>query len=212
LQQHQKLISGATQRSQTAGNNRHLRLESRHSGRALYFQFPCARGAAAVSATRRGLPKFIPQVGDGPIACKELGQRISVQIRNLPEEEFAMATTIDARRETVSLIGSDKIEGTAVYGADDRKIGSVQRVMIDKISGKVAYAVVSFGGFLGMGEDYYPMPWPNLKYDTAVGGYRVGITEDQLKSAPKFNRNTDWDWSDRARDETVYEYYHTPLW
>jgi hypothetical protein len=88
-----------------------------------------------------------------------------------------MATTVDAWRETVLLIGSDKVEGTAVYGADDRKIGTVQRVMIDKISGRVAYAVVSFGGFLGMGEDYYPMPWPNLKYDTALGGYRVGVTE-----------------------------------
>jgi hypothetical protein len=70
-----------------------------------------------------------------------------------------MATTVSDRSETVSLIGSDKVEGTAVYGADKRKIGSVQRVMIDKISGKVAYAVVSFGGFLGMGEDYYPMPF-----------------------------------------------------
>jgi hypothetical protein len=84
--------------------------------------------------------------------------------------------------------------------------------MIDKISGKVAYAVVSFGGFLGMGEDYYPMPWPNLKYDTRLGGYRVGVTEDQLKGAPKYNRNTDWDWSDRARDRSVYDYYKTPLW
>jgi hypothetical protein len=55
------------------------------------------------------------------------------------------------------------VEGTPVYGADDRKIGTVQRVMIDKISGKVAYAVISFGGFLGMGEDYYPMPWAALR-------------------------------------------------
>ena len=70
-----------------------------------------------------------------------------------------METTVNARRETDSLIGSDKVEGTAVYGRDGRNIGSVQRVMIDKRSGKVAYAVVSFGGFLGMGEDYYPMPW-----------------------------------------------------
>jgi hypothetical protein len=123
-----------------------------------------------------------------------------------------MATRVDARRETASLIGSDKVEGTAVYGPDDRKIGTVQRVMIDKTSGKVAYAVVSFGGFLGMGEDYYPMPWPNLKYDTSLGGYRVGITEDQLKGAPKFNRNTEWDWSDRSRDKAVYDYYRTPLW
>jgi PRC-barrel domain protein len=123
-----------------------------------------------------------------------------------------MATTVDARRETTTLIGSDKVEGTAVYGADNRKIGTLQRVMIDKMSGKVAYAVVSFGGFLGMGEDYYPLPWANLKYDTSLGGYRVGITEDQLKGAPKFNRNTDWDWSDRSRDKAVYDYYHTPLW
>jgi hypothetical protein len=84
--------------------------------------------------------------------------------------------------------------------------------MIDKISGKVAYAVVSFGGFLGMGEHYYPMPWPNLKYDTRLGGYRVGVTEDQLKGAPKYSRSTDWNWSDRANDRRVYDYYNTPLW
>jgi PRC-barrel domain len=125
---------------------------------------------------------------------------------------MATKTTVDARRETASFIGSDKVEGTAVYGPDDRKIGTVQRVMIDKISGKVAYAVVSFGGFLGMGEDYYPMPWSKLDYDTSLGGYRVDITEDQLKGAPKFNRSTDWNWSDRSRDTTVYDYYNTPLW
>jgi hypothetical protein len=111
-----------------------------------------------------------------------------------------MATTVDARRETVSLIGSDKVDGTAVYGADNKKIGNVQRVMIDKISGKVAYAVISFGGFMGMGEDYYPLPWSNLKYDTRLGGYRVNVTEGQLKDAPKFTRSTDWDWSNRAND------------
>jgi hypothetical protein len=93
-------------------------------------------------------------------------------------------TMTDDRRETTSLIGSDKVEGTAVYGADDQKIGSIQRVMIDKISGKVAYAVTSFGGFLGIGEDYYPLPWPTLKYDTRLGGYRTGITIDQLRGAP----------------------------
>ena len=61
-----------------------------------------------------------------------------------------MATMTSAEtRETTSLIGSDKVEGTAVYGADHEKIGSIERVMIDKISGKVAYAVLSFGGFLG---------------------------------------------------------------
>lgn len=123
-----------------------------------------------------------------------------------------MATTVDSRRETVSLIASDKVQGTNVYGADDKKIGSVQRVMIDKISGKVAYAVISFGGFLGLGEDYYPLPWPSLKYDTRVDGYRVGVTEDQLINAPKFSQSTDWNWADRARDREVYAYWDEPLW
>lgn len=120
-----------------------------------------------------------------------------------------MATTVDTRRETVSLIGSDKVEGTPVYGADDRKIGSVQRVMIDKMSGKVAYAVISSGGFLGMGEDYYPLPWSNLKYDANLGGYRVDVSEDELKGAPKYSSSTDWDWSDRASDREVYDYCRT---
>jgi hypothetical protein len=63
-----------------------------------------------------------------------------------------------------------------------------------------------------MGEDYYPVPWASLKYDTSLGGYRTGITQDQLKGAPKFNGNTEWDWSDRSRDRAVYDYYRTPLW
>jgi hypothetical protein len=120
--------------------------------------------------------------------------------------------TVDDRRETVSLIGSDKVEGTAVYGMDDRKIGSVQRVMIDKVSGKIAYAVVSFGGFLGMGEEYFPMPWAALKYVPDLEGYRANVTEDQLKGAPKFNQNTEWNWSDRSRGRTVDDYYGTPPW
>lgn len=109
-------------------------------------------------------------------------------------------------------MGSDKVEGTAVYGADDQKIGSIQRIMIDKISGKVAYAVTSFGGFLGIGEDYYPLPWPTLKYDTRLGGYRTGLTVDRLQGAPKYPSTADWDWNDRARDREVYDYYKAPLW
>ena len=65
-------------------------------------------------------------------------------------------------RETTNLIGSDKVEGTAVYGADEQQIGSIERVMIDKRSGKVSYAVLSFGGFLGIGDDHYPLPWNSL--------------------------------------------------
>src|ERR1700732_1775891 len=110
-------------------------------------------------------------------------------------------------RETGSLIGSDKVEGTAVYGANDTKIGSIERVMIDKMSGKVSYAVLSFGGFLGIGDDHYPLPWQSLKYDTNLGGYRTGITETQLKGAPKYSNDNAWNWSDPARAQAVNDYY-----
>lgn len=102
-----------------------------------------------------------------------------------------MATTLE-KRETAALIGSDKVDGTAVYGTDQQKIGSIERVMIDKTTGKVAYAVLSFGGFMGMGEDYYPVPWPTLKYDTSLDGYRVNLTKDQLTKAPKYTENQGW--------------------
>ena len=110
-------------------------------------------------------------------------------------------------RETVSLIGSDKVEGTAVFGVDDTKIGFIERVMIDKVSGKISYAVLRFGGFLGIGDDHYPLPWQSLKYDVDLGGYRTGITESQLKSAPKYGDGNAWNWSDPTGARAVDDYY-----
>jgi hypothetical protein len=132
--------------------------------------------------------------------------------QSIGKERQMATTTIESRDETSSLIGSDKVDGTTVYGADGQKIGEVERVMIDKISGKVAYAVLSFGGFLGIGEDYYPVPWSMLDYDTSLGGYRVSITKDQLDRAPKYSESTGWHWS-RENDRRVYDYYRVdPYW
>jgi PRC-barrel domain protein len=116
-----------------------------------------------------------------------------------------------AEKEAGNLIGSDKVEGTAVYGADDAKIGSIERVMIDKKSGMVSYAVLGFGGILGLGNDHYPLPWQSLKYDTRLGGYVTGITEKQLRGAPKFGDERDWDWADAARNRAVDDYYSVPV-
>lgn len=126
---------------------------------------------------------------------------------------MAIASTPTVQsRETTSLIGSDKVEGTDVYGADQKKIGKLERVMIDKISGKVAYAVLSFGGFLGIGEDYYPVPWTTLKYDPNLGGYLVNLTRDKLDKAPKYTQSTGWNWT-RENDQRVYDYYGaSPYW
>src|SRR4029450_13649949 len=89
-------------------------------------------------------------------------------------------------RETAGLISTDKVEGTNVYGATDEKIGYIERVIIDKRSGQVAYAVLRFGGFLGIGSDYYPIPWASLSYDTSFGGYRTNRTHERLQGAPKY--------------------------
>jgi hypothetical protein len=121
-------------------------------------------------------------------------------------------TTLEGR-ETASLIGSDKVEGTPVYRSRGDRIGQIERIMIDKISGKVAYAVMSFGGFMGIGEDYYPLPWSLLTYNTKLGGYEVNVSEQQLKGAPKYSKHESWDWSDRARDKLVSDYYGVgPYW
>ena len=125
-----------------------------------------------------------------------------------------MATTSSVEtRETASLIGSDKVEGTAVYGADEQKIGEIDAANQQHAAhGKVAYAVLSFGGFLGIGEDYYPVPWSILSYDTRLGGYRTNLTVEQLDRAPKYSQSTGWNWN-RENEQRVFSYYNTrPYW
>lgn len=110
-------------------------------------------------------------------------------------------------KEIGTLIGSDKVQGTAVFGPDDARIGSIERLMIDKRSGKISYAVLSFGGFLGIGDDHYPLPWASLKYDTALGGYRTGITEKHLEGAPKYSDVNSWNWDDDTTLQGVGSHY-----
>ena len=85
-----------------------------------------------------------------------------------------MAVSTSSARTGKPLIESDRVEGTSVYSTNGDSIGSVKRLMIDKVSGRVAYAVVSFGGFLGLGSDEFTVPWSKLTYDTLarIGWYR----------------------------------------
>lgn len=93
-----------------------------------------------------------------------------------------------AADETGKLISADKVIGTAVYNAGGNRLGTIHSVMLHKISGRVAYAVMSFGGFLGIGERFHPLPWDVLTYDEDKGGYNIDKTEDQLRSAPHYSR------------------------
>ncbi|HEV2080549.1 MAG TPA: PRC-barrel domain-containing protein, partial [Allosphingosinicella sp.] len=108
--------------------------------------------------------------------------------------------------ETSRLIGSNKVEGTAVYGRDGNRLGSIYNFMVDKLSGKVEYAVMSYGGMLGMGQRYYPLPWQMLTYDTRQGGYRIDMTERDLKDAPSFDRETEPQFNESYGDR-VHRWY-----
>ena len=110
------------------------------------------------------------------------------------------------------LIESDRVEGTTVYDPGGNDIGSIKRLMIEKMNGRVAYAVMSFGGFLGMGAEEHAVPWSKLTYDTNLGGYRTDVTEQQLRGAPTFTRDRDWDWSDRSRERQLHDYYRAPYY
>jgi sporulation protein YlmC with PRC-barrel domain len=117
-----------------------------------------------------------------------------------------------AHDETASLIASDKVEGTAVYRSNGDRIGRIETIMLDKRSGDVAYAVMSFGGFLGMGSERFPIPWSLLSYNEDLGGYEVNVSDDQLKNAPKYTNESDWDWDDAQTGRDVYDYYGIVPW
>jgi len=97
-----------------------------------------------------------------------------------------------------------------VYGLGREKVGEIDHLMIDKLSGRVIYAVMSFGGFLGLGHSHYPVPWGALKYDTSLGGFRTTITEEQLRDAPAFSDDS---WGDRDWETVTHRHYGVePYW
>ena len=113
-------------------------------------------------------------------------------------------------RETPTLIASDKVEGTAVYDVNDNHIGSIERIILEKHGGRVAYAVLSFGGFLGIGNERYPLPWEKLTYDERLDGYRIDLTKEQIENAPSLDDDDDSGEWFRDNGRKIYDYYGVP--
>ncbi|WP_417524617.1 PRC-barrel domain-containing protein [Marinovum sp.] len=108
-----------------------------------------------------------------------------------------------------NLVSSSDVNGTAVYGRDGTHIGTIDHLMIDKQSGKVAYAVMGFGGFLGLGEDHHPVPWGKLNYDVSRDGFVTDLTEAEVQGAPE--RRDDWH-RDRDWEQRMHEHYDAPFY
>ena len=107
-----------------------------------------------------------------------------------------MASVKDPNDTHGRLIAADQVEGTTIYNPAGDNLGSVEDVMIDKVTGKIAYAVVGFGGFLGIGDRHYPLPWEKLKYDTNMGGYVVDLDKRMLEGAPSYSDTDTVGWED----------------
>ena len=109
------------------------------------------------------------------------------------------------------VISSERVEGTKVFNTAGDKLGSIDDLMIDKHSGQVRYAVLEFGGFLGMGTERYPLPWNVLKYDTTLDGYVVPLDKAKLEGAPRYTEERPPEY-DETYGRSVHRYYGVDYW
>lgn len=135
----------------------------------------------APSAKSTSLPSWAaPVLG---VAALTAAGAYFARNRRTETEQFELQLQTD---ENIRLISSKKVEGTTVFGEDGERIGHIDSFMVDKYSGRVAYAVLSFGGTMGFGESLFPLPWSSLTYDENLDGYVLSISAEQLSRAPKF--------------------------
>jgi sporulation protein YlmC with PRC-barrel domain len=117
----------------------------------------------------------------------------------------AMPSGTGNQKETPTMIAASKVSGARVCNPTGESLGSIHDVMLDKRSGHVTYAVMSFGGFLGIGEKYHPLPWHQLTYNEAYDAYVVNLDKRMLEAAPSYGTSEVFDWSSNRRN--IDDYY-----
>lgn len=118
-----------------------------------------------------------------------------------------MASLDHTSNQSGYLIAAKQVQGATVFNTEMEKLGTLEDVMIDKATGRIAYAILAHGGFLGIGDRYYPIPWEKLKYNTEMDGYVVDIGHDVLQGAPSYTDEAAASWRDDAWTRGVHSYY-----
>jgi len=116
---------------------------------------------------------------------------------------------VDQPGSSKPIVESDRVEGTAVYNRDNHQIGTIQRLLIEKVSGRALYVDVTFGGFLGLGVHHITLPWGMLTYDRELEGYHTDVTEEQVRNAPAFYAENQA-WPDPEREQQLRNYWNNP--
>jgi hypothetical protein len=137
-------------------------------------------------------------------------QRFLLAFSDIEHGEPAMDQVNEMSSASGRLIAGAKVSGTLVYNPAGEKLGEIEDVMIDKPTGRIAYAVMSFGGFLGIGGRHHPLPWTALKYDQEIGGYVVNLDRDTLEGAPAYADDEAIAWDDTVWGKRVHDFYSTP--
>ncbi|MGI8704861.1 MAG: PRC-barrel domain-containing protein [Sphingomicrobium sp.] len=127
---------------------------------------------------------------------------------NSEDDDFQLRLETD---ENMRLIASNKVEGTPVVDKKGSRIGAIDNFMVDKYTGRVAYAVMTFGGTFGFGSSLFPLPWPLLDYDEEKGGYVLDITKEELADAPRFEPNDDPEFDPATRRRVILFYSPKPV-
>jgi sporulation protein YlmC with PRC-barrel domain len=107
-------------------------------------------------------------------------------------------------------IAASRVIGTSIFNTEGRSIGTVEDVVLDKTSNSIMFAVIGFGGFLGIGEKFHAIPWSQLNYDENQGGYVVPFTKEQLEAAPVHDINELTGHDGQMARDASYDYYKVP--
>ena len=161
-------------------------------------------GAAAIAGAAYAATRYFQgRRQDGPQGEAPARSFLSRRSGKSADRDFALKLDTD---ENLRLIASDKVEGTKVVDRDGSAIGTIKNLMIDKYTGRVAYAVLGFGGTFGFGESLFPLPWAVLTFDEGANGYRLNVSKEELQDAPRFEANDAPEFSPEYR-RTLLVFY-----
>src|SRR5262245_19008267 len=129
------------------------------------------------------------------------------------QDRLGMYRAQDSRGPGPFLMGANTLIGNEVYNEEEEHLGEIQEIMLDTADGSVAYAVLSYGGVLGLGDKLFAVPWNALKLDTEHKRFVLNVAKDNLKNAPGFDKDSWPSMADRQWGGTVHQYYGTrPYW